>query len=503
MSDGERSRGHRARWIALGVAALALSIWVLGFATRGLLSGDSGVKLAQAHALWDSRFESRALPYDRTLDPAQRFVPYGEFIRKVHGERQGIYPVTFAAASAPLIGVLGLAGMMILPLGGALLIMLGVDRLLGRMGASPPARAAAAIVSVCATPLLLYTAQYAEHTLGVGLTIMALAMVVPRDDRRVRPLLAGALAALAATVRPECYLTVATVGLALSARPGAWDRAGLRARAIEAAWYLGGALTVLGAYWGLNLWLSGTWDPLVSFQKKAPDRWANVRRMMIGDVKRDPGPWLLLPCLAAAAGLALPPRWGRGWPGVIVRVVAGVALVWLAWRIRQVATGRTLMGMFSLTPLALYGLVACAWAPRWRQTWLFAVLTTVAIIGLNKSNDAGGLQLGARLVFPALPALIALAVAAVDDDVRAARPAPLRALPMFAPAALLMASVLMLARGMPAAYRIAADGERAATAVAAAPGRAVVTRVWWESQVLTPALWSGKEIYLTGRDLRP
>jgi hypothetical protein len=177
--------------------------------------------------------------------------------------------------------------------------------------------------------------------------------------------------------------------------------------------------------------------------------------------------------------------------------------LWLAWRVRVEMKGRTLIGLFSVTPIALYGLLASPWQPRWRQVWIFALLTTVAIIGLNRSNDAGGLQLGARLLLPALPALIARAAASLDADVGARRWIGLRLVPLFAPPALLVGTIFLIARGIPPAYQIAANGERAADAVAAAPGRAVVTRVWWESQVLTPVLFADKEIYLVGRDLTP
>ena len=478
------------RRLALGIAALALAVWVLGFATRGLLSGDSGVKLAQAHSLWESGFSTRALVYDHQLDPKERFFPYGDFVRKVDGRRQGIYSITFTAIAAPLIGILGLTGTLLLGLAGGLAILYGVDLLLGRMGASPPARVAAAVVTVGLTPVLLYSGQFAEHTPAVGLAVLALAFVVPRPDGTgVRPLLAGALVAFGATMRPECYLAVATIGLALSVRPAAPWRLRLR----EGALYLAGALAVLLAYWGLNLLLSDTWDPSVSFQKAAPDRWKNVVKMLIGEVKGEPVGWLRILIYSAVLGLVIPARLGA-----LARIVAGLVLVWLAWEISRRATGRTLMGMFSVTPIAAYGLVASARDPRWRQAWLYAVLTTVGIVALNKSNDAGGLQLGARLVLPALPALIALAAAAIDDDVRARR-----WLPLVAPAALLALTVMMFTRALPPAYKIAANGERAAAVAAAAPGRVVVTRVWWESQVVTPALLDGKQIYLTGRDLRP
>jgi hypothetical protein len=481
-----------ARRLVLAAAALALTVWILGFATRGLLSGDSGVKLAQAHALWDSGFSTRALPYDHTLDSRERFFPYGDFVRRVDGRRQGIYSLSFTALAAPLIGLFGLTGTMLLGLAGGILILVGVDLVGGRMGLSQPARVAAALVTVALTPVLLYSAQFAEHTPAVGLTMIALGLVCGED--RARPMIAGALVAFAATMRAECYLACATIGFALVARPGV----PIRQRVREGAFYLAGAFAVLVPYWSLNLALSDTWDPMVTFQKAAPDRWANVKKMLIGEFKGPPPAfWLAILALATAAAF-VPAR--VAW---ISRIVLGAALVWLAWTISRHATGRTLVGMFSITPIAAYGLLGTVWTPRWRPVWIFATVTTIAIVALNKSNDAGGLQLGARLVLPALPALIVLAAAAIDDDVRAARTDRRRLATLAAPAALLVLTAIMFHRALPPAYEIAAKSELAFRAVAAAPARVVVTHVWWESQVITPVLLDGKQIYLTGRDLRP
>jgi hypothetical protein len=255
---------HRfdARRLIVPVAALALAIWVLGFATRGLFSGDSGVKLAQAHALWDSGFSSRGLPYDYALDPRGRYVPYDEdppqFVLTNNGERQGKYSITFTAMAAPLIGLLGLTGMMLPGLAGGTMILVGVDRVGGCMGLSDPARISAALVTVGLTPVLFYIGQFTEHTLAVGLTLLALSLVL--DGGGMRPLFAGALVGAAATLRPECYIAVATLDVVLVARAGI----ALRPRIAAGAVYIAGALAVLLPFWGLNLLLSGIWDPNVA-----------------------------------------------------------------------------------------------------------------------------------------------------------------------------------------------------------------------------------------------
>ena len=472
-----------ARRIALAVAALALLVWVLGFASSGLFSGDSGVKLAQAHGLWVSHFTSRALLHDYNVDPTERYFPYGEFKRRVGEHWQGVYSLTFTSITAALVGMLGMTGSLVLASASGVLILIATDRLAGQLGASQPARVAAAIVTVALTPILFYSAQLSEHTPSVGLTILALTYVLGPQ----RPMLAGVLVALAATMRPECYLAVATIGIALSVRPNAT----LRQRAIEGAWYVAGALVVLLPYWGFNLLVSDTWDPIVTFQKAATDPLASVRRMLVGDFKGAVGPWQIFLGLAVGAGLA------RRYHAV-ARTVAGVALVWLAWKLHQHATGRTLVGMFSLTPIAAYGLAASVWRPQYRAAWLYAFLTTAAIVVFNKSNDAGGLQLGARYVLPALPALIALAVAAIDDDARAKRFPPL-----LAPAVLAVFTTIMLARSFPTAYRIAAETAAATEIVTNAPGKTVITTVWWHSQVFSPALFENKRIYLIDRPQLP
>ncbi len=473
---------ERIRRVVLAAAALALAVWVLGFASRGLLSGDSGVKLAQADALWRAHFTTRALPDPPGLE---RFPAYGDFVLHVDGRRQGIYSLTFTALAAPLTGVLGSLGMMLLGLAGGVGLLYAVDLLAGRLGLSSPARLGAALVTVGLTPVLLYSAQFAEHTPAVALTIAALALVAAVPTR---PLLAGALVALAATMRAECYLACATVGLALVARD-----APLGQRVRDGGLYLGAALSVLALYWAANLALSHTWDPIVTFQKAAPDRWANVQKLLIGEVTREPGGWLAI--LVAVTLASFVP--GPDAPGA--RAIAGGLLIWLALVVEARATGRTMIGTFSVTPIAGYGLVAAFGNRRWRPVWIFAVGTTLAIVALNKSNDAGGLQLGARLVLPALPALIVLAAAVIDDDARARRWALL-----IAPAALLALTAWMFARALPPAYAIAAQGGDAARAATEMPGRVIVTRVWWESQVVTPALLDGKTIVLApGPDLAP
>ncbi len=488
------------RRLALAVAAAALAIWVLGFASRGLFSGDSGVKLAQSHALWDGGFSTRALPQDRAVDPSGKFLPYEETLRRpvfqrvVDGEHQGIYSLSFTAAAAPLVGLLGTTGMMLVGLAGGIGILLGVDRLLGRMGASSPARVAGAVIAVALTPVLLYSAQFTEHTPAVALCTFAIAALLePR-----RPLIAGLLLGLAATMRGECYIAIAAAGVALVAR----DTPG---RVRDGVRFVAGALAPLLLYWALNLWLSGTWDPVVTSQKAAPERWLNTERLLFGE-PRDGSPvlWLGLLGFVTMLALAPPPRAAADPRGPILRLLGSAILLFLAWTLhaqfeRALAAKITRVprGLFAVTPLVAYGLLGSIWEARWRPVWIYGALATAAIVALNGSNDAGGLQLGARFLLPVVPALIALAVATVDAELRAPRPLGLRAAAAAGPAALALASGLLLVEGVGHAYPIVRDGATATAAARGAPGDVVVTRYWVESQVLAPVLLDGKRIFQT------
>jgi hypothetical protein len=135
--------------------------------------------------------------------------------------------------------------------------------------------------------------------------------------------------------------------------------------------------------------------------------------------------------------------------------------------------------------------------------WLFALLTTVGVVALNKSPYAGGVQLGARYLLPALPALLLLAAAVIDTDARALlRTSRIRVAGLLAPVALLVITLMIFPSAFRTSYRLAEQGAVAAAAASSSPARVVVTTVWWESQVLAPALLTDKQLYYARGDLR-
>jgi hypothetical protein len=505
----------RTLHIGVWAVGIAITVWVTVFAPRGFFSGDSGVKLAQAHGLWLAGFSSRALPYDHDVDPEERYFPYQrqDFTRVVDGERQGTYSVVFCGFVAVLVALLGLAALPIPALLGAWLMLWGLARAGVRSGLHPGLILAATAFAGLATPVLFYASQLAEHTLAAGLAMAAYAFVAPVkrepgaadpavDTILIAPTVAGVLAALAATIRPEGYCMIAALGLAVVLLPGL----AMNMRVRHGVAFLAGCVPVLAGYWLLNLATVDTWDPLVHANSGARKAASSYFTMVFYWGELPPGarplPWLACAALPLVVGLAPARVLGR-WYGVALRAAVGVLLAIVAWRAQSLASGRVLTGLFSVTPLLACGLLAGPWRPRGRAAWLVAALFLVQLAVLPSGGNAGGLQLGARLLMPALPFLCLLAAMALEDDLAAlARPWQ-RVLAGAVPVALVIVSILGMARGMPQATAIARQGEETARNAVAAPADVIIARRGWESQLAAPVLLSGKTLYEAPGDLKP
>lgn len=470
--------------VALG---LALTIWVFAFVPRGLYSGDSGVKLAQTHALWASGFSTRALPTDPVLDPAGEYMAYGDFKRQVDGEWQGIYSLTFTALSAPMLGAFGLTGLVLLPLLGALLVLAGTYALARRVGCEPWWAVGVAAVTVFATPVLLYASQFTEHTLATGLVTWALVLVIPdRASASRHELVAGVLVGFAATVRPECYLAIAAVGIALLVPP--WTSWPIVFR--RGALYAAGALIVVIPYWLVNLRLSDTWDPLVTFQEGAAASWTTLGLFLVGATRAPVTGIYIAFALCLVTG-ALPTRWLADVRVQLATTILLAVVVGLSALVANQSWHGT-SGLFHVTPIAVVGLWAGGRSSAGRRLWIGTVVLLVATLALNRSSDAGGLQLGARLLMPVLPGLLCLACVHVQDHRQERTNRALRGLHLVAIAGLVVLTVMAMGRGLPEANEVVRDGHRAAQIASSAEERVFVTTVWWQSQVLSPVLLDDK-----------
>lgn len=486
--------------LVVTAAAMALAVWVIALAPHGIFSGDSGVKIAQAHALLDSGFESRALVYDYDFDPEHRYFPYQkqDFTQVVNGKRQGTYSLFFTALAAVLVAVFGKLGLLVMPLAGGIASGVGGFALARRVGVSPLVAAGVAVIAMWVTPMFFYASQFWEHGVAAGLVTAGLWMMTPGDERRERPMLAGVLLAIAGTFRPECYCAVAAAGFAVVALPAA----SFKARAWRGALYLAGAIPVLVAFWGLNVWTAGTWDLAVSANAN-PASALGAFTMLVGKVRatHDLAAWTLI---AAVVVALIPWRWRAGTLGLVPHAILTALVGWVAWQTQSESTARVLTGLFSVTPLLAYGVFAGPFFARSRHLWMFATLFLVQVLLLERGDNAGGLQLGARFLLPAVPALLVLAAAVAyrewtEGRFRGVR----RATVVVSIAALLIISATGLNKGAHQALAIANQGESVTAVVEKLPADVVITFRGWESQVLAPALLDGKRFYLVRGNPRP
>jgi hypothetical protein len=488
----------RAPAIACAVVSAALIVWVCLAASRGHFSGDNGVKFAQSVELWRSGFSSKAMPYDMATDPDVKWPPYAALIDTFRGERQGIYSLVFTGLGAPGIAAFGLDGVVIPALLGTVLALLGVWLLGRRLDLSPWITCAAIAITAGLTPFLFYAGQYQEHSLAAGLVALGLAFLTPDAAGRRRPAIAGALVALAATVRPECYCALPAAGLVVVLQPELAVKRIVR----DGLWLVAGAVPVLLAYWGLNHLVSGTWDPLV-FHNREKKMFPNTANLLLfGPTKGEPWPSLGWTVRIAIFASLLPVHRLPPIARALVRAALAIALLRMGLWAYQHQHDRVLLGFFAATPLLGYALAGGPWMHRSGALWAFALTFIVEVIHFDKSGVAGGIQLGARFLLPAVPPLIVVAAALVDQDLRS-RSRVAAAIALAIGIALVATSVQPARVGYRKSDVIARGAEVATEHARAARGDVVVTRRWWESQVLSPVILDGKRIFNIHGDPTP
>jgi 4-amino-4-deoxy-L-arabinose transferase-like glycosyltransferase len=217
-------------------------------------SGDAGLK-----ALLMKQFSAGVLEADLRLEGPdwakrlwdQGLYPFAPlFVTASQGKHYLAYAPVFALMSAPLYKLFGLRGMYLLPLLGAWLGWLLLLRAARRLNLGPWARAAGLAGLSLATPLVVYSATFWEHTLNASLGLAGLVLLFhPAGDegRAGARLTGGFILGLSLWLRPE---TIALFGPALLVLL-ATERPGHRLRAAARAG-LGLALGV-GLVW-LTLW---------------------------------------------------------------------------------------------------------------------------------------------------------------------------------------------------------------------------------------------------------
>jgi hypothetical protein len=158
--------------------AVVAAVWLgclLGMDRHGVWTVDDALKTIQAEGVLHSSFRDFSLPNgNRGLDPGMRLPPVPPPFARLHEGR--LYPVfspAFAAAGALGAGCAGSAGLLLLPLAGGVLILLGLVRLVREAGlGESPARSTALCVGLT-TPVWFYSLVYWEHSIAAALCVWA------------------------------------------------------------------------------------------------------------------------------------------------------------------------------------------------------------------------------------------------------------------------------------------------------------------------------------------
>lgn len=442
--------------VAGGTLLYLLSLIVTG--PLVFLTSDIGLRYLQLQSLIESRGLSLAIPYGAAAyDPTLAHVPYYFAYSILEGAIYLHVSPFFPLLAAPAVALAGPLGLPLIPVGGAMVTAWASHDLVRLYGGERPRLALLTVLF--ATPLLIYTLLFWDHTLGVALTTLALLGVgrgVERGDGRAL-FLGGLAAGLALGQRPEAYLFGAALGgaLLLGRLPVG--------RIIRVA--LGGAAGAL-PLWALQwLWvghpLGMATAPHVSGYGRpstypfggiaslsAWEAKANLLLYLLGRPSAAPlwlGAVLLVGGIGAVVIATRPARWRprllfAGWGAVLGSTALSILLAW---------SGLFVMGLISTLPLAALSLAGAAplhpdepagVGRGYRFLALVTGLFVTAMLLLWPSS--GGLQWGARYLLPAVPPLVVMAFLAYTSA-RRRLPAEARPALRAAAAGLLLASLLL------------------------------------------------------------
>jgi hypothetical protein len=459
---------------AAGIAWLAASL-----PSEGFYSGDSGLKLIAA----DNALDHPTRPFDIDLPTiAGRPMRYVDPMVELHqGHGDVLQSWLFPLMSAPVIAALGLRGAYVMPAIAfvALLPLLDVVRRHAVPDSSFPLLVG---IAVAANPLFFYSLEFWEHSLAAALLSagLAAALVGWRFARAMWFAASGALASLAALLRPEAVWFVAGLGIVIGRRYWIAFACGVAAVVIPfAAANLAHSGTLLGLHASANL------APLSADYFAA--RWHRLDA------------WLEPHTFLASGGLLLvAAAWLGGLFNVDLRTRQIVGLVGVV--AVSAAAGQRLLprdSFWQAFPLSLLALVPTGPLPPGARR--LSVIAAVSIVGivLTATHD-GGAQWGARFLLVAAPPLIVLAARGATEAMGAGRLQVIR-----------IALVLLAVLGGIATSRSAYLELRSAKreyarlvqtiASSTASGDVIVSNVWWFDQIAASLYGSRVFLYTPDR----
>ena len=219
-SDHPTAEAATPRRGVLAASLLALALLytlVIGLGDARAWSGsDAGGKVATIRYMAEHHTWVPEVGYWASdLDPSGGHHPLTKTIVVGHRYIQ-VTSYPFIYLGVPLWRLFGFNGLLVLPVLGSLLAAYAARRLALALGA---ARGWWAFWLVgAASPMLFYAGDFWEHSMAVGLGLLAVALVLERGGV-ARATCAGLLAGIAATMRIEVLVYVAAAALAVLITP--------------------------------------------------------------------------------------------------------------------------------------------------------------------------------------------------------------------------------------------------------------------------------------------
>ena len=428
MTEGRSGSGswplfRMASALVAMVLLEALILWLLSNCLPGTLGFvDASAKFWQTESL--ARGQASLIYPSAHLDPDFRYIP-DAYVALVDGKPYTTYLNVFCLLAAGVWPLLGRWGCNLIGLLAGALTMLALlwlacrEKMLARKDAW-----LLVLVLWVTTPLLVYSILPLEHLLAGAFAAGAFLAVRPeRSEYRLWRLgAAGALLALAALTRGECYLLALAMGLAVM-----WlrRRSGMRAMLAAGGAMFAGGVVVLGIWFAI-------FPMTMALGKVAMAR--SSGEMPMGTLTRL---WHLL--FYAHPGPAVTSIIGEYWAnwisvtvgvsllsGVVLGVAAGAKRSWL----RHVAMAALLVGLgLGLVCWRVEGLlVVCpvllgaVFLVRSRETFANTTSVLVAATSLLFGllvwmliPSAGASQFGPRFLIPVVVPLAAVAFCTIRN----------------------------------------------------------------------------------------
>lgn len=482
---------------AVILAAFALFYTVLGLwvlAPEAVYSGDIGVKYVQARAMAAHSLSSMDIPYPGDfLDPAREFFPMRPpFILSTAATTQAIFSPVSAVLQAIPVALLGVRGLILLSIMGAVVTLWAAVRL------APPGAAAAVLIAIgIGSPLWFYAVSGWEHAPAVAFGTAAFTVAARGRGTRAAAI-AGLLLGGGAVLRDEVVLLLPGIAAVLwwrsrSARPvavmaGAVLVPLMMAATVEVGWFHRPAAAHLRHAVHLvqrATHLSDAPNPdvpvLTPFTMR--DRYETVVQYWLLGYGNN---WLIALCASGLAA-AVVMQW-NGKPLALLAwlvVMAGFAAIDLY---EVVTAPKWLAGLLRVSPYLVFALLPLPSrpaAPEWLRPAILFTAAAYLVIAFAGVDTSGGKSLGPRLLLPLLPLLAVSAIIGIGAYLRA--PAVLdRAIGSIGVLLVGMAVTIHALGCVPAYYARNRDDANALQSVAETGQRLIVADDEFTAQLLLP-----------------